>query len=83
MALAIIIRQHPIKQNTIKKSHIRETKNLSTDADSRTNTIFEMLSDLSQFFYLFIFERLGDFEKKGGGGHFFLWGAVGRRGVDQ
>ena len=30
-----------------KKSRIRETKNLSTDADSRTNTILEMLRDLS------------------------------------
>ena len=30
-----------------------ETKNLSTDASSRTNTIFERLSDLSPFFYFF------------------------------
>ena len=27
----------------LKKSHIRETKNLSTDADSRTDTILERL----------------------------------------
>ena len=31
-----------------KKSRIRETKNLSTDADSRTNTIFKRLHDLSR-----------------------------------
>ena len=32
-------------QNMIKKSRIREKKNLSTDADSRTNTILEMLHE--------------------------------------
>ena len=32
-----------------KKSRIRETKNLSTDADSRTNTTLERLRDLSFF----------------------------------
>ena len=31
-----------------KKSRIRETENLSTDADSRTDTIFERLHDLSK-----------------------------------
>ena len=31
-----------------QKSRIRETKNLSTDADSRTDTIFERLIDLSE-----------------------------------
>ena len=31
----------------IKKSRIRETKNLSTDADSRTDTILQRLRDLS------------------------------------
>ena len=31
-----------------KKSRIRETKNLSTDADSRTDTIFKRLHDLSE-----------------------------------
>ena len=30
-----------------KKSRIRETKNLSTDADSRTDTILERMRDLS------------------------------------
>ena len=30
------------------KSRIRETKNLSTNADSRTDTILERLSDLSR-----------------------------------
>ena len=30
----------------IKKSRIRETKNLSTDADSRTDTVLERLRDL-------------------------------------
>ena len=30
-----------------KKSRIRETSNLSTDADCRTDTILERLSDLS------------------------------------
>ena len=32
----------------IKKSRIRETLNLSTDADRRTNTILERLRDLSK-----------------------------------
>ena len=31
-----------------KKSCIRETKNLSTDADSKTDTILERLRDLKQ-----------------------------------
>ena len=31
-----------------KKSCIRETKNLSTDADSRSDTILEVLRDLSK-----------------------------------
>ena len=31
-----------------KKSRIRETSNLSTDADRRTDTILERLRDLSQ-----------------------------------
>ena len=31
-----------------KKSRIRETKNLSTDADSRNNTVLERLRDLSK-----------------------------------
>ena len=31
-----------------KKSRIRETKNLSTDADRRTDTILERLRDLSK-----------------------------------
>ena len=34
--------------NLKKKSRIRETKNLSTDADSRTDTILERLQDLSK-----------------------------------
>ena len=36
-----------------KKSCIRETKNLSTDAEGRTNTILERLRDLSSFFSSF------------------------------
>ena len=32
----------------IKKSRTRETKNLSTDAESRTGIIFEKLHDLSK-----------------------------------
>ena len=35
-----------------KKSRIRETSNLSTDADRRTDTILEGLRDLSSFFLL-------------------------------
>ena len=35
------------KLKEMKKSRIRETKNLSTDADSRTDTILERLRDLS------------------------------------
>ena len=33
-----------------EKSRIRETKNLSNDADSRTNTVLQRLRDLSFFF---------------------------------
>ena len=35
----------------LKKTRIRETKNLLTDADSRTDTIFERLHDLSLFLF--------------------------------
>ena len=35
------------KHLVLKKSRIRETKNLSTDADSRTNTNFKRLRDFS------------------------------------
>ena len=34
--------------NSYKKSRIRETSNLSTDADCRTDTILESLRDLSR-----------------------------------
>ena len=62
-----------IYKRQIKKSRIRETKNLSTDADSRNNSILEKLRDL---FFIIFFLRLHDFcqkkggkkEKKGGGG---------------
>ena len=40
-----------------EKSRIRETKNLSTDADSRTNKILERLRDLSIYFLFFSRER--------------------------
>ena len=36
-----------ISRRKDKKSRIPETKNLLTDADSRTNTILERLRDLS------------------------------------
>ena len=36
------------RENPKKKSRIRETKNLSTDADRRTNTILKRLHDLSE-----------------------------------
>ena len=39
----------------LEKSRIRETKNLSTDADSRTDTILERLRDLSMYIYIFFF----------------------------
>ena len=39
---------HLVK-TALKKSRIRETLNLSTDADSRTNTIFDKLRDLFIF----------------------------------
>ena len=50
----------------LKKSRIWETKNLLTYADSRTNTILEMLCDLStqknlkslKQFFCKIFERM-------------------------
>ena len=38
----------PIHNMFSEKSRIRETKNLSTDADSRTDNIFERLHDVSQ-----------------------------------
>ena len=41
--------------NSCKKSRIRETPTLLTDADSRTNTNFKRLHDLSIFFYFFLF----------------------------
>ena len=47
----------PPNRSHQKKSHIHETKNLSTDADSRTDTIFERLRDLSPFFYFYFFLR--------------------------
>ena len=37
----------------VKKSRIQETKNLSTDADSMTDTILERFRDLSHFNLLF------------------------------
>ena len=37
----------------LKKSRIRETPTLLTDADSRTHTILERLRDL--FFFIFLF----------------------------
>ena len=37
-----------IDKSLTNKSRIRETPNLSTDADSRTNTILERLHDLSR-----------------------------------
>ena len=37
-----------LKKTVKEKSRIRETKNLSTDADSRTYTVFERLHDLSK-----------------------------------
>ena len=40
---------------SIKKSRILETKNLSTDADSRSDTILERLRDLSHFDYFNFF----------------------------
>ena len=38
----------PINNMFSEKSRIRETKNLSTDADSRTGKIFERLHDVSK-----------------------------------
>ena len=37
-------------KNSIKKTSIGETKNLSTDAGSRSNTILERLRDFLNFF---------------------------------
>ena len=43
-------------KGTIKKSRIRETKNLSTDADRRTDTILERLRDLfKKKIYIYIY----------------------------
>ena len=39
----------------LKKSRIRETPTLSTDADSRTDTNMKRLRDLSYFFIFFCF----------------------------
>ena len=44
-----------------EKSRIRETKNLSTDTDSKTDTILERLRDLSKEHIYIFFERLRDF----------------------
>ena len=38
-----------------KKSSLRETKNLSTDADSKTDTILERLRDLSERIKIYIY----------------------------
>ena len=63
-----------------KKSRIRETPTLLTDADSRTDTILEKLRDL---YIYFIFQRLHDFFilffyyfffQRLHGGKTFLWG---------
>ena len=43
-----------------EKSRIRETKHLSTDADSRTDTILERLRDLSKKKKINFFDRLRD-----------------------
>ena len=48
----------------IKKFRIRETKNLSTDADSRTDTILERLRDLSNLKERKKIECLRDFSQK-------------------
>ena len=52
--LTITLTTHKIHYSSIttqkfsKKSRIRETSNLSTDADRRTDTILESLRDLSK-----------------------------------
>ena len=69
-------RMKNISEIKFEKSRIRETKNLSTDADSRTDTIMERFSDLKNkklirgcviyliFFFLRERERLHDFSQK-------------------
>ena len=42
----LISEEGSIRAHTFKKSRIRETSNLSTDADRRTDTILESLRDL-------------------------------------
>ena len=51
------IKHFMVKNDTFqKKSRIRETKNFSTDADSRTDTILERLLDLSNIYiYIYFF----------------------------
>ena len=54
----------------MKKSRIRETPTLSTDADSRTATIFEKLRDLLYFFrgkHSGMLRKCGDLIGKYGG----------------
>ena len=40
---------------TVKKSRIRETPTLSTDADSRTDTNLKRSRDLSKYIYIFFY----------------------------
>ena len=52
---------HGMIKRKEKKSRIRETPTLSTDADSRTDTNLKRLRD---FFILIFFYRLRDFSLK-------------------
>ena len=45
LSLTIVWCSNPKSKRNTKKLRIRETKNLSTDADSRTDTILERLHD--------------------------------------
>ena len=59
--LAKMQKKNGLKPNRLrKKSRIRETKNISTEADRPTDTILGRLPDLSFFFN----ERLHDFLNK-------------------
>ena len=51
----MIIDEQNILEYILKKSRIRETTTLSTDADSRTNTNLKRLRDLSIILYTFFF----------------------------
>ena len=48
-----------LREGVKKKSRIRETPTLSTDADSRTDTNLKRVIDFFFFFFFFFFPQIG------------------------